>query len=65
MIMLLAEGRRGDTDFLKACGEKYGFHVEVLQPVGDDGLPYSSTLIRQMIAAGDVSGCCPSAWPPV
>ena len=50
------KGRRGDTDFLKACGEKYGFHVQVLQPVGDDGLPYSSTLIRQMIAAGDVSG---------
>ena len=50
------KGRRGDTNFLQACGEKYGFHVEVLQPVGDDGLPYSSTLIRQMIAAGDVSG---------
>ena len=49
------KGRRGDTDFLKACGEKYGFHVEVLQPVGDDGLPYSSTRIRQMVAAGDVS----------
>ena len=49
------KGRRGDTNFLQACGEKYGFHVEVLQPVGDDGLPYSSTLIRQMIAAGDVS----------
>ena len=49
------KGRRGDTDFLQACGEKYGFHVEVLQPVGDDGLPYSSTRIRQMVAAGDVS----------
>ncbi len=50
------KGRRGDTNFLQACGEKYGFHVEVLQPVGDDGLPYSSTRIRQMVAAGDVSG---------
>lgn len=50
------KGRRGDTDFLKTCGEEYGFHVEVLQPVGDDGLPYSSTRIRQMVAAGDVSG---------
>jgi riboflavin kinase/FMN adenylyltransferase len=50
------KGRRGNSDFLQACGEKYGFHVEVLQPVGDDGLPYSSTLIRQMVAAGDVSG---------
>ena len=48
------KGRRGDTEFLKSCGEKYGFHVNVLQPVGADGLPYSSTRIRQMIAAGDV-----------
>jgi riboflavin kinase/FMN adenylyltransferase len=48
--------RRGDTDFLLQCGEQYGFHVEVLQPVGDDGVPYSSTRIRQMISAGDVSG---------
>ncbi len=50
------KGRRGDTNFLKFYGEKYGFQVEVLQPVGDDGLPYSSTRIRQLIAAGDVSG---------
>jgi riboflavin kinase/FMN adenylyltransferase len=48
------KGRRGDTEFLKSCGEKYDFHVNVLQPVGADGLPYSSTRIRQMIAAGDV-----------
>jgi len=48
------KGRCGNTDFLKACGEKYGFAVEVLQPVGDDGLPYSSTRIRKMISEGDV-----------
>ena len=50
------KGRGGDTAFLKMCGEKYGFSVEVLQPVGDDGLPYSSTRIRKMISAGDVAG---------
>ena len=50
------KGRRGDTEFLKACGEKQGFEVEILQPVGADGLPYSSTRIRQMVTAGDVSG---------
>ena len=50
------KGRCGNTDFLKACGEKYGFAVEVLQPVGDDGLPYSSTRIRKMISKGDVNG---------
>ncbi|MCK5795158.1 MAG: bifunctional riboflavin kinase/FAD synthetase, partial [Anaerolineales bacterium] len=47
--------RGGNADFLRTCGNKYGFSVEVLQPVGDDGLPYSSTRIRAMISAGDVS----------
>lgn len=50
------KGRCGDTEFLKECGSKLGFDVEVLQPVGADGLPYSSTRIRTMVAAGDVSG---------
>ncbi len=49
------KGRGGDTEFLKACGKEKGFSVEVLQPVGGDGLPYSSTRIRTMIAAGDVA----------
>ena len=49
------KGRRGNTDFLKACGKEKGFTVEVLQPVGSDGLPYSSTRIRTMVAAGDVA----------
>ena len=48
------KGRCGDTKFLKTSGEKYGFKVEVLQPVGDDGVPYSSTRIRTMVAAGAV-----------
>jgi len=48
------KGRRGDTNFLRNCGEKFGFYVDVLQPVGEDGRPYSSTQIRQMIATGDV-----------
>ena len=48
-------GRGGDADFLKAFGEKYGFAVEILQPVGNDGLPYSSTRIRAMVATGDVA----------
>ena len=50
------KGRRGNAEFLKACGEKQGFAVEVLQPVGGDGLPYSSTRIRTMVAAGDMAG---------
>lgn len=50
------KGRRGDAEFLKTYGEGRGFLVEVMHPVGDDGLPYSSTRIRNMIAAGDVAG---------
>ena len=50
------KGRRGDAEFLKACGKDKDFIVDVLQPVGANGLPYSSTRIRTMIAAGDVSG---------
>lgn len=49
-------GRRGNVDFLRDCGKEKGFSVDVLQPVGDDGLPYSSTRIRGMVAAGDVAG---------
>ena len=50
------KGRRGNAEFLKACGEEKGFSVEILQPVGGDGLPYSSTRIRSMVAAGDMAG---------
>jgi len=49
-------GREGDGQFLSKQGEKYGFGVDVLHPVGADGQPYSSTGIRQKLAAGDVSG---------
>jgi len=48
------KSRQGNAAFLQSCGEKLGFSVEVLQPVGTDGQPYSSTRIRQMISAGQV-----------
>lgn len=47
-------GREGDGNFLIAQGQKYGFEVDVLQPVGVDGQPYSSTKIRKMLDAGEV-----------
>lgn len=47
-------GREGDGAFLKKQGEKHGFGVDVLQPIGADGQPYSSTRIRKMIADGSV-----------
>lgn len=49
------KNRRGDAAFLERCGREKGFAVDVLEPVGADGQPYSSTRIRNMIAAGDVS----------
>lgn len=49
-------GREGDSAFLSEQGLKYGFGVDILQPVCTDGQPYSSTRIRQMIASGDVHG---------
>ncbi len=48
-------GRRGDAAFLQDYGAKKGFSVEVLQPVGADGEPYSSTRVRQFLADGEVS----------
>lgn len=49
------KGRRGDADFMCSyCADK-GIDVDVLQPVGADGQPYSSTRIRQLLAAGKVA----------
>lgn len=46
--------RRGNAAFLKDYGSRRGIAVEVLQPVGADGRPFSSTRIRNMVAEGDV-----------
>ncbi len=50
-------GRRamGDIPFLKKKGDKLGFFVESVPAVIKDGIVVSSTLIRAMIKAGDVS----------
>ena len=48
-------GRRGDAAFLQDYGAKKGFSVDVLQPVGADGEPYSSTRVRHLLAKGEVS----------
>lgn len=49
-------GREGDADFLRQAGERYGFGVEVLEPVVANGQVFSSTLIRRRLADGDVAG---------
>ncbi len=48
------KNRQGSADFLAQSGREKGFEVDVLQPVGVDGVPYSSTRIRQLVAAGEV-----------
>ena len=47
--------RKGNAAFLKSYGMNKGIDVDILQPVGEDGLPYSSTRIRNMVSTGEVS----------
>lgn len=47
--------REGDFEMLRSYGEKLSFAVEELSPINCGETIYSSTLIRQMIAAGEVA----------
>jgi riboflavin kinase / FMN adenylyltransferase len=48
-------GRAGDVEVLRRLGETRGFTVEVIPAVDDAvGVPISSTVIRQAIAAGEL-----------
>lgn len=49
------KNRRGNAEFLQRYAGEKGLEVEVLQPVGSDGKPYSSTRIRQLLMAGKVA----------
>lgn len=49
------KNRRGDATFLKDYCSAQGIVVDVLKPIGDDGQPYSSTRIRQLLSAGKVA----------
>lgn len=49
------EGRRGDVALLEAMGVGLGFTVVGMQPVIEDGLPISSTRVRQAVLAGAVA----------
>lgn len=46
--------RKGTGDFLAAQGQRYGFSVDVLQPAGEDGQPYSSSRVRELLTTGCV-----------
>ena len=47
---------RGTPELLKEYGEKLGFEVEVISQVTYQNRPVSSTLIRSLIAEGDITG---------
>ena len=46
----------GDVALLAELGEKYGFTAEAMPLLRDDGIKISSSLIRQKLADGDVTG---------
>ena len=47
----------GDTKLLRILGAKYGFHVNEVKAVSVEGDVVSSTLIRNMIMAGEMEEC--------
>lgn len=47
----------GDTKVLRRLGAKYGYHVNEVKAVSLDGDVVSSTLIRNMIMAGEMEEC--------
>ncbi|MEI6070630.1 MAG: bifunctional riboflavin kinase/FAD synthetase [Verrucomicrobiae bacterium] len=46
--------QRGDGTLLRALGPELGFETTEVSPVTIDGLPVSSTLIRQSVKSGDL-----------
>jgi len=48
------KGRRGTLSLLKKLGERHGFWVEVVDEVFADGVPVSSTMVRQKVLVGDL-----------
>lgn len=49
-------GKAGDVKFLREMGMRHGFEVVVHTPVMLDGKVISSTLVRKLVAEGDVRG---------
>jgi riboflavin kinase/FMN adenylyltransferase len=46
----------GDVGLLAELGEKYDFRAEGVPLLAQDGVPTSSSAIRELVAAGDVAG---------
>ena len=50
------KGRAGNFQTLERIGAERGFTLEDMEPVGEGGLVFSSSLARRLIAAGDMEG---------
>src|SRR6185369_5159425 len=50
------KGREGNSKTLERIGAEKGFTLEDLEPVGEEGVVFSSSLARRLIAAGDMEG---------
>lgn len=48
---------KGNSEFLRDNAERYDYELEVLQPYKIEGNIVSSTLIRNLIAVGEVEAC--------
>ncbi|MBI5182439.1 MAG: bifunctional riboflavin kinase/FAD synthetase [Nitrospirae bacterium] len=48
------KGREGTIEYLRDLGERYGFHVDVIEPIMVNGAIVSSSRIRELIAKGNV-----------
>ncbi|WP_214408062.1 bifunctional riboflavin kinase/FAD synthetase [Pseudonocardia lacus] len=55
---------QGDVAMLTALGERFGFGVEGLDLISDDGVTFSSTYIRSCIDAGDVEAATAALGRP-
>ncbi len=51
--------REGDVALLSRLGEEFSYEVEVLEPIHDGKIVFSSTSVRTMIMNGDVKGVIP------
>jgi riboflavin kinase/FMN adenylyltransferase len=54
----------GDVPLLTKLGERFGFGVEGLELITDDGVTFSSTYIRACIDAGDVTAAAVALGRP-
>lgn len=58
------KGRSGNVETLRALGEEFGFHVEIVPPVILKGQMVSSSLIRKLLLEGKVEEAIPLLGRP-